>query len=194
MPEEPETLNEKTWVQRTIDGIREQLPVMQPALRIECGKKLPYAFEIRNYRGDDPEEPKTVPYETDILISEVNDDLWKPRVVIEAKLGKITTHDAITYSTKASTHKHVHPYLRYGILIGNRGHYPLPGRLFRHGAYFDFMLSAAGTKLSKIEVDQLLGLIQSEVEASRKLEDILYTSRKPGRSKYTLLHKPLILE
>ncbi|GAI54911.1 unnamed protein product, partial [marine sediment metagenome] len=57
---------------------------------------------------------------------------------IEGKINSVTTHGAITYSQKASTHKNVHPYLRYGILLGNRKHYPLPGRLFRHGAYFDF--------------------------------------------------------
>jgi len=36
------------------------------------------------------------------------------------------------------------PYLRYGIFLGKRDHYPLPGRLFRHGAHFDFMLSWRG--------------------------------------------------
>ena len=30
---------------------------------------------------------------------------WKPRVVVEAKLGSITTHDAITYNQKAATHR-----------------------------------------------------------------------------------------
>ncbi|GAB4286004.1 MAG: hypothetical protein Kow0081_4020 [Candidatus Dojkabacteria bacterium] len=60
---------------------------------------------------------------------------------IEAKINSVTTHDAITYSQKAQTHKNVHSYLRYGILIGNRKDYALPGRLFRHGQHFDFMLS-----------------------------------------------------
>ncbi len=46
-------------------------------------------------------------------------DRWKPRVVVEAKLGKVTTNDAITYSQKASTHRAVHPYLRYGIMLGD---------------------------------------------------------------------------
>ena len=30
---------------------------------------------------------------------------------------------------------------RYGIMIGGHGHYPLPGRLFRYGTNFDFMIS-----------------------------------------------------
>ena len=36
----------------------------------------------------------------------------KPRVVVEAKLGSITTHDAITYSQKAAVHRSV--ILTYG--------------------------------------------------------------------------------
>ena len=47
-------------------------------------------------------------------------------------MGGVTTHDALTYSTKAATHKHVHPYLRYGFLAG--GIQTIPGRLIKHGA------------------------------------------------------------
>jgi hypothetical protein len=51
-------------------------------------------------------------YQTDLLISERLDDGedWTPRVVVEFKLGSVTTHDALTYSAKAATHKNVHPY------------------------------------------------------------------------------------
>ena len=49
-------------------------------------------------------------YETDLLVYDALDqDAWIPRVVIECKLEGVTTHDAITYSRKASTHKQVHP-------------------------------------------------------------------------------------
>ena len=94
-----------------------------------------------SYTGQKPEEVKRA-YETDLLVSEkVTDQKWKPRLIIEVKIKAVTTHDAITYSQKASEHKIVHPYLRYGILVGSREHYPLPGLLFRHGVHFDFMLS-----------------------------------------------------
>ncbi len=43
--------------------------------------------------------------------------------------GSITTHDVITYSHKAATHRQVHPYLRYGILWVEENNI-LPGRLF----------------------------------------------------------------
>ena len=106
------------------------------------GKKVPYSFEILNYKDDKPGDRKYIKYETDLLVyQKIDNEKWKPRIIIEGKTNSVTTHDAITYSQKASTHKNVHPYLRYGILLGNRKHYPLPGRLYRHGAYFDFMLS-----------------------------------------------------
>jgi len=56
-------------------------------------------------------------HETDLLVVENLDEVkWTPRVVIEAKgNGAINTHDAITYSHKAATHRQVHPYLRYGL-------------------------------------------------------------------------------
>jgi hypothetical protein len=158
------------------------------------GSKLPYAYEILSYDNGTPAEINDISYETDLLVYETtNDQKWKPRVVIEGKLGSVTTHDAITYSQKALTHKNVHPYLRYGILLGDRKHYPLPGRLFRHGAYFDFMLSSRSTELSADELEDLVSLIIEEVEASRNLEEILYNSRNPNRKKFTLLHKPLKL-
>jgi hypothetical protein len=99
----------------------------------------------------------------------------------------------ITYSQKAATHKNVHPYLRYGILLGNRKHYPLPGRLFRHGAYFDFMLSWPAFEPTGVELDDLVRLIQDEVKASRDLEEIIFHSRDPKRPNYTCLHRPLRL-
>ena len=117
----------------------------------------------------------------------------EPRIIIEGKLGSVTTHDAITYSQKALTHKNVHPYLRYGIILGNRKHYPLPGRLFRHGAYFDFMLSWKAFEPTYIEMDWLISIIVEEVEASRNLDEILFNSRNPNRVNYTLLHRPLKL-
>lgn len=83
--------------------------------------------------------------QTDLSIVEhIDAERWTPRVVVEAKLGSVTTHDAITYSEKAATHRSVHPYLRYGIMLGEREHHPLPGRLYRHGAQFDFMVSFRG--------------------------------------------------
>ena len=65
-------------------------------LRVRDGYKLPYSSEILKYNGNDPIKPKFMKYETDILISEeMENNEWKPRVIIEAKINSITTHDAL---------------------------------------------------------------------------------------------------
>ena len=175
--------------------LERRLKRAEQTIRLVQGKRLSYAFEIREYGADGPRETGNEQYETDLLISDdCAGEGWKPRVVIEVKLGSITTHDAVTYSEKAATHKRVHPYVRYGILIGDREHYPLPGRLYRHGAYFDFMLSWIGTKPTATELRSATNVLTQEVRASRQLEEILYSSRSPRRKRYTVLHRPLVLK
>ena len=135
-----------------------------------------------------------IKYETDILVYELTTVTnWTPRVVIEAKISRISTHDSITYSNKAQTHKNVHPYLRYGILIGNMKNDPLPGRLFRHGQQFDFMLSWKSFDATNEEWNNLIDILRLEVKASQSLEEIIFNSRSSNRERYTVLHKPLIL-
>jgi hypothetical protein len=171
-------MDEKSWVKSTLILVGEKVRSIDQSLNIYAGKKLAYANEIKEYLNGEPVSDSVV-YETDFLITEErNSTAWKPRIVIEAKLGRVTTHDAITYSEKAFYHKKVHPYLRYGIIIGNRGNQPLPRRLFRHGAYFDFMISWVGTEPQTSELKDFLDLISMEINASRNLEEILYTSRK----------------
>jgi hypothetical protein len=103
-------------------------------------KRLPYRFEVSSYNQEKPNPGQPTSYQTDLLIFENNlDGSWTPRVVTEGKLGQVTTHDSLTYSAKAATHVQVHPYLRYGILIGKLPFVPL--RLFRHGSHFDFMIT-----------------------------------------------------
>lgn len=79
-------------------------------------------------------------------------------------------------------------------MLGNRGHYPLPGRLYRHGAQFDFMISFAGLETSESEGSAFAELLQAEVSASQTLEKILYESRQRDRDHYTVLHRKLIVK
>jgi hypothetical protein len=113
---------------------------------------------------------------------------------LRGKLNSVTTHTAITYSQKAATHKNVHPFLRYGILIGNRKHYPLPGRLFRHGAHFDFMLSWVGYEPTDKEWEDFIRVIKAENEYSQQLEEMIFHSRLKNRKHYTILQKKLYLK
>lgn len=136
-------MNEKDWVKSIIGDIEKEIQQSDNTISIVDGHRLSYANEVLTYGKDNKHEKQhSIGYENDILVYEQSDQkIWKPRVIIEAKLCRVTTHDAITYSQKAQAHKYVHPFLRYGILIGKRENHPLPGRLFRHGQYFDFMLS-----------------------------------------------------
>lgn len=189
-------MREVEWVKTIVaPSIEKRLQEYDPNLSLRAGYKLPYAYEICDYENDEACENWLMRYETDLLVVENSDkEKWIPRVVIEAKgNGAITTHDAITYSHKAATHKQVHPYLRYGILLGDSKHYSLPGRLFRHGTQFDFMISWVNHEPSKQELDDTVDVLLKEVDASRILKKIIYDSRKKGRDHYTVLHKELKL-
>jgi hypothetical protein len=63
---------------------------------------LPYSSEISTYNDDKPEQQNFIGYETDILIFEpIEETRWKPRIIVEAKINSVTTHDANNYSQKA---------------------------------------------------------------------------------------------
>lgn len=188
-------MTEKEWVEIMAHWLQDALSeTPYKTCLIEVGRKIPYGFEIRSYENDDP-KPNVNQYETDLVIIDCeSEQSWKPRVIVEAKKRSVTTHDAITYSQKALSHKTVYPYLRYGIMIGDRKHHPLPGRLYRHGAHFDFMISFVGSRPNKAEIDTFGEIIRAEIDASRKLEKIIYESRQRDRDHYTILHKKLRLE
>lgn len=187
-------MTEREWVKSIVPAIQAGLQKTDKKLFVTDSRRLPYASEILTYKDDKPDKQHLNRYETDILVYEQLDtDTWKPRLIIETKLDSVTTHDSITYSQKAQTHKNVHPYLRYGILIGNRKHYPLPGRLFRHGQHFDFMLSWRTLQPDKKELKALIEFIVDEIAASRTLDEIIFNSRSKVRAKFTSLHRPLRL-
>jgi hypothetical protein len=199
-----DTVQETEWVELVADAVRPELAqwdellkdetqlMARTQLKVRTQFKLPYGYEIRSY-GERP-EAEAIPFATDFIVIEDTDGSWKPRVVVEAKVDSITTHDAITYSHKAANHKSVFPYLRYGIMLGNRGHYPLPGRLYRHGTQFDFMISFKEHKPSPKEITRFSEVLVDEVRASRDLENMIYESRKRDREHHTLLHRKLTVE
>jgi len=83
----------------------------------------------------------------------------------------ITTHDVLTYSTKARKHKQVYPYLRYGMLISKIP--TIPGRVYTHNEFLDFIVCAGGVQKERLH--QLLEtLLKKEIKASRRLEKIYF--------------------
>tara|TARA_B100000315_G_C14348460_1_gene482882 strand:- start:139 stop:690 length:552 start_codon:yes stop_codon:yes gene_type:complete len=181
-------MNEVKWTQMVSKRLDERVK----DYCIEGKKKLTYANEIIRYGKDEPKY-NYMKYQTDILVYEKgSNENWIPRIVIEGKINSVTTHDAITYSKKAQSHKYVHPYLRYGILLGNRKHHSLPGSLFRHGSHFDFMLSWKDFIPSSSELEDLLNIVDKEIKASKELEEMIFNSRNKNRKKIHSLHKLLI--
>ncbi len=91
---------------------------------------------------------------------------------MEFKTG-ISTHDVLTYSAKATKHKQVYPYLRYGIVASAIA--TVPGRLFTHNESLDFCACVEGLEGKKLS-DFFAELLAAEVEASRRLEAIAFGS------------------
>lgn len=166
-------------------------PILGENFHATTLQKIPYALEIssfsENWEAQDDFAPTK--FETDLCIYEKVGDRIKPRVIIESKIGRISSHDVITYSYKAECHKNVIPYLRYGIMFGDRDTYPLPGRAFRHGTHFDFLFSFVGLTPTELEKNTFLEILKKEVVYSQQIEEILSNSRSRNRKRYFALQK-----
>ena len=185
-------MTENEWTKRICNML--QVFLESHKLYADTLVKVPYSQEISGYSISwEPEYMAPSLFETDLLIYEKKKGKIIPRVIIESKINKISTHDAITYSYKAEKHKNITPYLRYGIMLGNRHHYPLPGRLFRHGTSFDFMFKFAGFKPTDREWEVFTRMILKEVKFSQTIEEMLHESKSKGRKKYFMLQKQIVL-
>lgn len=184
---------EREWVSGFTKRLDSALDAMRGAdVCAVDGMRLAYACEVHKYALDETPEVSTTKYETDILVFDrYADGSWIPRVVIECKLKDVTTHDALTYSAKAVTHRAVHPYLRYGFLAGQRRSYGIPPRLVRHGENFDFLLTWRSLKASPAEWRAFVATVKREVKASRALQDVLKNNYASGHQKYDLIHSSI---
>lgn len=191
-------MSEKSWVRELVPRLGKELKRFNSSeikIAISDGSKLAYSCVIHQYDKDGRNDPISAKYETDLLICDtLSDGGWIPRVVVECKIGGVSTHDALTYSSKAATHKQVHPYLRYGFLAGERKHYAIPPRLVKHGAHFDFMATWCAAEPTSAEWKTFCALLKEEIEASRTLQKLLTTGRSTTRTKYSVLHRPLVLK
>ena len=188
-------MKENDWTKSICELLQKQ--GLGDNICVDVLKKLPYAFEISSFNEEwevDAESFDKTSFETDMVVYEKVDGKIIPRVIIEAKVGTVTTHDAITYSHKAMYHKNVIPFVRYGIMLGARKTYPLPGRLFRHGTNFDFLFSFVDYEPSQKEVATFVDMLKREIAYSRQIEEILFNSRSRGRKRYFMLQKEFHLE
>lgn len=188
-------MKENDWTKSICEMLKKS--ELGKEIYIDVLRKIPYAFEISFFNEDWNVEPtgfdKSL-FETDLVVFEKKNGKIIPRVIIEAKVGSVTTHDAITYSHKAMYHKNVIPFVRYGIMLGDRKTYPLPGRLFRHGTNFDFLYSFVGYEATEKERNMFVEMIKREITYSRQIEEILTNSRSKGRKQYYMLQKEFHLE
>ena len=111
-------------------------------------------------------------FQTDLLISNKK----VPLVVLELKFGGFSTHDVLTYSTKAIKHKDIYPYLRYGFVVG--GQKMIDKKFFTHNVGFDFAYTFEKGDSS----EKLFKLIKQQIKTSEHLISILAGKRI---SKYT---------
>lgn len=118
-------MRENDWTRSICELLEEQY--LGENIYIETFRKIPYALEVECFSEEWAiDEYNRTLFETDMVIYEKVGNKIKPRVIVESKVETVTTHDAITYSNKANYHKNVMPFVRYGIMCGNRGDYPLP--------------------------------------------------------------------
>ena len=119
------------------------------------------------YEPKNPESPirGNYAFQTDILICKDK----VPLVVIETKYGGFSTHDILTYSTKALKHKEIYPYLRYGLVVG--GDDVIHSRFFTHNVGFDFAITIKDIN-DENRLMELIDIINKQIQNSNLLLDI----------------------
>jgi hypothetical protein len=164
-------------------------PRLGAPLQVESRRSLLYAMSFEddgrlrlglNAKGE-PIRGGGTGFEQDVLVFEwVSDGVTSivPRVVIELKFGRVTTHDAIVYSEKARRVKVVYPYARYGLVLGQ--HKKVPARVLRLGSEFDFIVVVDDDPTAEQE-KQLTEILLEEIELSKGMGDVLNGNR-PVRS------------
>lgn len=134
--------------------------------RVIVGSNMKYVPEtpLKNIRG-------RFAFQTDILISKDS----VPLVVIELKYRGITTHNILTYSSKAQEHKRIYPYLRYGLVVGGRKN--IPKRFFVHNFGFDFAFALPDLEDRK-ETEKLVEILREQVLNASTLLKIFEQNKK----------------
>lgn len=149
--------------------------ILPPPLFVERGAALLYQVTVDNQLSltvnvKRPARGNSA-FQTDLCVFEKkSEEVSIPRVVMEFKT-RISTHDVLTYSAKATKHKQVYPYLRYGIVASSET--AVPGRLFTHNESLDFCACVSGLEGKKLS-DFFASLLSAEVESSRRLEAIAF--------------------
>lgn len=144
------------------------------------GKPLLYELKLdENLEiSEDVKNPKrgSSAFETDVTIFEKKNKIEIPLIVIEVK-ERLTSHDVITYSNKASRHKSVYPYLRYGLVAYELD--SIPKRFFKHNKDIDFFLAIKNYCKDNDKLKNILyELINNELKVFENIQNILHSKEK----------------
>lgn len=157
---------EQYAIKNFVDLIRPQIEGL--GYKITTQANLPYTnFCDRldvNGKGLDYGKGKKS-YAVDVLIyRELENDEKVPLVVVEGKIRGYSTHDIITYSEKARTHKSVFPHIQYGFIVldANDDDF-MPLRYYLHST-FDFEEIFPNSEASDEQANRINSFI-------RQLED-----------------------
>ena len=163
-------MSEDTLVEKVRALLAKRLPA---SLIVRKGAPLLYQIRLSNALSItlDPAKPTRgqSAFQTDLCVFQKRPKgLELPRVVLEFKT-KLSTHDVLTYSTKARRHKQIYPFLRYGLVIARDA--SVPRRFFFHNEGLDFCVALGGMTRAG-QVHTLLTLVKAEAMISRRLERI----------------------
>jgi hypothetical protein len=134
-------MDEKQFAALVKEELEKNLP---SCYSVTFGESLIYKLFVNTQGQVEPQNVQEakrgqLAFQTDLLIKKMNSTVTSkgiPLVVIELKFGRFTTHDILTYSAKATKHKEIYPYLRYGLMVG--GVKKIDRRFFTHNSGFDF--------------------------------------------------------
>lgn len=186
--------DEKDWAVAVAGRIRTegQLEELDGiSVRVDTGARLPYGYGVSVLEAKESSKSPVAEHQTELLLyDQLDARWWVPRVAIECILGVVTSHDALAFSVRADMHKHVHSYLRCGVLIGGQNLFSVPAvRMFRHGDRFDFIASWSDEKASEAEWALFIEILREEVLRSRTIQKLFSTSQ--DRTTYSIVHRQL---
>lgn len=168
--------DKRTSEQEISQQVREVLArELSPEYAVHAGKSILYKIEVNAFGRvtlDSVASPVRGQYafQTDILIETQRESI--PLVVVELKYGSFTTHDVITYSSKATRHKEIYPYLRYGFVVV--GLNALGRRFLTHNHGFDFAMALRDVASGE---GDLIAVVNRQVANADRMRGLMRSSR-----------------
>ncbi len=187
--------SETQWVAGLVKLISDHLGMVYATgepLVVEADFNLAAGYQILDYSKKSARHTVLF-HKADLLVYEQHNARWTPRVAMECKYGELSSKEALAYNARAEQFKSVHPYLRYGLLIGGFDGLSLPVRVLKHGANFDFIVAWEGPEPKGVTRERLGAIIVAEVDASRVLTSLVLKSGVAAMGPVRMIHRPLTL-